>query len=160
MTEKIDVLIVGLGNLILGDEGVGVHAARRLAKEDLPDRVAVLDGGSGGFHLLGPLTDADCLIIMDAALDDQPPGTVQHIRPRYASDYPSSLSAHDIGLKDMLEAIHLLDGQVETDLFTVSIETPKTLSLDLTPPVQSGMDELIHQVKRCLASRCKNAMSQ
>ena len=62
----------------------------------------LVDGGTGGFHLLGFFSDRPWIVLIDAAADGRPPGTVSLIRPRFASDFPRTLSAHDIGLKDLL----------------------------------------------------------
>ena len=66
--------MLGLGNVIMGDEGVGVHVVRALEKQALPDGVECLDGGTGGFILLEPLQNADRIILIDAAADGNPPG--------------------------------------------------------------------------------------
>ena len=69
-------LVLGLGNVLMGDEGVGVHVVRALEKHTLPDNVECLDGGTGGFILLEPLENAGRVILIDAAADGNPLGTV------------------------------------------------------------------------------------
>ena len=72
------VLILGLGNTLLGDEGVGVHAVNRLQQEEppLPD-VVLMDGGTLSFTLAGPIEEAGSLIVIDAAQLGRAPGSVQ-----------------------------------------------------------------------------------
>ena len=62
-------LVLGLGNVIMGDEGVGVHVVRAIEKHTLPAGVECLDGGTGGFILLEPLQSAGRIILIDAAAD-------------------------------------------------------------------------------------------
>ena len=106
--KKRNILVLGLGNLLMGDEGVGVHAARMLEHGDLPHAVSMVDGGTGGFHLLSYLQDFATVIMIDATMDGNSPGTLSLIRPRFATDFPKSLSAHDIGLRDLIESALLL----------------------------------------------------
>jgi hydrogenase maturation protease len=140
------VLILGIGNLLMGDEGVGVHFIRALEGVRIPAGVECLDGGTGGFHLLGPLREASKVVLVDAAADDTPEGTVRRLVPRYSSDYPSSLTAHDIGLKDLLDAIYLLDDTPRIVLFTVSINPRQQLGTELSSPVAAAIPGLIKLV--------------
>ncbi|HSB36715.1 MAG TPA: hydrogenase maturation protease, partial [Thermoanaerobaculia bacterium] len=130
------VLVLGVGNVLLGDEGVGVHAVRRMEQEAWPPHVRLLDGGTGGFHLLSLFQEYGRIVLVDATMDGQPPGTVRVIRPRFASDYPRTLSAHDIGLKDLVESAALLGHAPEVVLVAISVKTlPEGLTMDMTPEV-------------------------
>jgi len=103
-TEK--TLVLGLGNVLMGDEGVGVHVVRALELHTLPEGVECLDGGTGGFVLLEPLQSAGRIVLVDAAADGNPIGTVTRTTPRFSRDYPPTLTAHDIGVKDLLDVLH------------------------------------------------------
>jgi hydrogenase maturation protease len=133
------ILIMGVGNLLMGDEGVGVHAVRRLEERPWPSGVTLLDGGTGGFHLLSHLGDCDVLILIDATLDDRPPGTVSIIRPRYASDFPRALSAHDIGLKDLIDSAAILGILPEVRLVTISVAALQPMQLTMSPEVEASL---------------------
>ena len=93
MSEKAKILVLGIGNLLMGDEGVGIQAVRRLELEKWPGKVDFLDGGTGGFHLLSYLEEYPHIVIIDASLDNFPEGHVRYIRPRFAKDFPPTLSA-------------------------------------------------------------------
>lgn len=97
-----DILVLGIGNLVLRDEGVGIHAVDYLQKQNLPANIDLLDGGTGGIALIGILQEYRRVILIDATLDNNPPGTIRHLRPQYSQDYPPLLSAHEIGLKEMI----------------------------------------------------------
>jgi len=144
-------LILGIGNLLMGDEGVGVHAINRLESEyrdRLPSGVRLLDGGVAGFHLLGEIEEADRLVIIDATMDGRPPGTIDRIRPRFSSDYPRTLSAHDIGLKDLLDVLYLSQKRVpDVTLYTVSVEfLPESLTTALSESVSASLHALCEKV--------------
>lgn len=140
-------LILGIGNLLLGDEGVGVHLARRLeAAGPLPPGVACLDGGTGSMVLLEPMQAAERLVLVDATCDGQPAGTVTRLVPRFASDFPPSLTAHDIGLRDLLESFYLTGAPPSVVLFAVSITLPQDLSTELSPAVAAALPGLVSAV--------------
>lgn len=131
-TERVKTLVVGLGNTILGDEGVGVHVVRAIEAHTLPAGVECLDGGTGGFILLGPLQNADRIILIDAAADGNPLGTVTRTTPRFSHDYPPTLTAHDIGVKDLLDVFYIQGGNHEVILYAITIDPQQPLSMDLT----------------------------
>ena len=132
-------LVLGIGNLLMGDEGVGVHALRAFEAESWPGGVTLVDGGTGGFHLLEYLQDYESVVMIDATLDGQPAGTVSVLRPRYASDFPRSLTAHDIGLRDLIEAAVLLGPLPPVTLVTVSIAEIRSMVLTLSPEVAGAI---------------------
>ena len=143
------VLVLGVGNVLLGDEGVGVHAVRRLEQDSWPPHVTLLDGGTGGFHLLSLFQEYGRIVLVDATMDGQPPGTVRVIRPRFASDYPKTLSAHDIGLKDLIESAALLGHAPEVVLIVVSVTTlPEGLKMEMSPDVAAALPRVAELVRR------------
>lgn len=144
-------LVLGIGNLLMGDEGVGVAAIRRLEQTGLGRDAELMDGGTGGFHLLGLFRDRRHVILIDAAADGWPTGTVSLTQPRYASDFPPTLTAHDIGLKDLIESAALLDEMPEADLITISIGTLSSMTIDLSPAVAAALPKVEALVKACLA---------
>lgn len=144
-------LILGVGNLLLRDEGVGIHVIHALEKEDLPAGVELMDGGTGGFHLISWLEEYERIIMVDATLDDNPPGTIRVIRPRYASDFPPLMSAHEIGLKDMLEVMQLTGSMPEVHLIVVSAADISEVGMDLSPELEKAIPEVIRKVKDIIA---------
>lgn len=147
-TRNPHILIMGIGNYLMGDEGVGVQAARHLQNMALPVDVEVLDGGTGGFHLLEYFESYETVILIDATLDERPPGTIRLIEPRFAADFPRAMSTHDIGLRDMVNALQLLDKMPHIYLFVVSIETIQQQGITLTPAIEEAMPGLLQQILR------------
>lgn len=134
-------LILGLGNVLMGDEGIGVHVVRALEKRPLPPGVECLDGGTGGFVLLEPLQSAGRTILIDAAADGNPPGTVTRTTPRFASDYPPTLTAHDIGVKDLLDAFYMQGGNREVILYAIAIDPHQPICMSLSPGAAKAAGE-------------------
>ncbi len=144
MEERL--LIMGVGNYLMGDEGLGVHAAQKLMSAGLPGYVDVVDGGTGGFHLLEYFEKYSRVILVDATLDGQRAGTIRLIKPKFASDFPKSMSTHDIGLRDMMSSLQLLDKIPEIHLFVVSIEYIQQQGVEMTDEVEAAMPELLKRV--------------
>lgn len=144
------ILFMGIGNYLMGDEGIGVHAANRLYSYSLPENIDIVDGGTGGFHLLEYFEAYPKIVLVDATLDGNPAGTVRLIKPRFASDFPKAMSTHDIGLKDMMSSLQLLGKIPEIYLFVVSIETIQQQGVELTDEIEAIMPQLLNQVKQKL----------
>lgn len=145
------IVIMGVGNLLLGDEGIGVHAVRALEARAWPPHVSLLDGGTGGFHLLSVFGDCDVLVLIDATLDGRPPGTVSVIEPRYASDFPKALSAHDIGLKDLVDSAAILGMLPRVVLVTISVADLQPMQMTLSPAVEASLPAVIDTVTHHVA---------
>ena len=139
-------LVLGLGNVIMGDEGIGVHVVRALEKVPLPPNVECLDGGTGGFILLEPLQAAEHIILIDATDDGNPPGTVTRTTPRFSKDYPPTLTAHDIGVKDLLDAFYMHSGEREVVLYAISIDPKQPISMDLSEQCLAARDEAVKRI--------------
>jgi len=136
----------------MGDEGVGIQILRYLQEKSQPSGVDPVDGGTGGLNLLGFFLDYDRIILIDATVDGQPPGTVSIVYPEYPSDYPATLVSHDIGLKDLIDAAYLLERTPEIVMVTISIREPTEVSLDLSLEVSASIPAAAQTVLDELAS--------
>lgn len=150
-TDSNRILILGIGNYLMGDEGIGVHAARRLEAGKLPPGIEVLDGGTGGFHLLSYLENYETIILVDATLDHHSPGTIRLIRPRFTRDFPNAMSTHDIGLKDMMSALQLLGKMPDIHLFVVSIKSIQQQGITLSPEIEKVMPDLMDKINKLVS---------
>jgi hydrogenase maturation protease len=136
-------IILGIGNVLLTDEGAGVHVARRLALQ-LADRggVHVVDGGTLGFALAPLIQDAHRLIVLDAMQLNRPPGSVQRFLDAEVDKLLSHtrLSVHEIGLRDVL-AISQLTGSCPPQRALIGIQ-PASLGWGTEPtaPVAQALD--------------------
>ena len=89
-------LILGVGNVLMGNEGVGVKAVEFLRDQDLPGNAVLLDGGTGGFHLLGLFYEYSRIILIDATLNSGTTGEIRVLKPKFGKEFPRSLSSHDV----------------------------------------------------------------
>ncbi len=139
------IAIIGIGNVLLMDEGIGVHALNELKERYiLPDCVNLIDGGTMGLDLLPFFEGNDRVLFIDAADFRTDPGIIKILRgeeiPRFLC---SKLSVHQIGLPDMHCASALMGITPEdTRLIGIQPESVET-GYGLTPRIQSKMEEII-----------------
>ena len=145
-----EILILGVGNILLQDEGIGIHAIRELEKMEWPDHVKLLDGGTGGFHMLSVFQEYKTIIMIDAALDQDTPGTIKVLEPKFSKDFPRALSSHDIGLKDLLDSANLLGPLPKIHLIAVTIKPQQDLEMELSENMRNILPEIIERVKEIL----------
>ena len=140
------ILVLGIGNLVLNDEGIGIHIVHTLSQMELPRGVDVLDGGTGGLALLETLQSYPRVILVDAAPDTRPAGTIRRLSPRYSRDYPPLLSAHEIGLKEMIDAMLLLGQAPQIELLAVSVRNCHRLGMHLSPEIRRAIPQILQLV--------------
>jgi hydrogenase maturation protease len=142
------VLVLGLGNVICGDDGLGVEAVLRLNRAyAIPDGVQVLDGGTLGLSLLGYLAGAPRVILVDAIHDDQPPGSLVRLTgDEVAPAVRDRLSVHQVGVADLLDGLRLI-GAMPAEMVLLGL-VPVTLALGLerSPAVEAGLPALVEAV--------------
>lgn len=141
----MSIVVLGLGNALLSDEGVGVHVLQALESRFIfPDNVALIDGGTCGMELLEQLENLDALIIIDCVRHGLEPGTpVLLTGPAVPVFFKTKLSPHQIGLADVLASLTLI-GRAPAATTIVGIQ-PESLALgtELSPVVASRVTELI-----------------
>ena len=142
--EKI--LVMGVGNILLNDEGLGVHAINYMQKQEIPEYIELLDGGTGGFHLLSLMYDYKKMILIDATLDENPVGTIRVIHPKYSKDFPRALTTHDIGLKDLLDTATVMDTLPKIILIVVTISQNQEVGLTLSKEIEDVLPKIYQKV--------------
>lgn len=141
----------------MGDEGVGIHAINLLKKNELPRHVELLDGGTGGFHLLSIFEEFDPIVLIDATMDGTPRGTVKLTEPRFASDFPKTLTAHDIGLRDLIESATLIGAVPRLYLVTIAIDEIRSMVPELSPEIAASLPKVVETVEKLLKSDKQSA---
>jgi hydrogenase maturation protease len=134
----------------MGDEGAGIQFVNQLNQSDFSKPITILDGGTSGFHLMSYFENYNPIILVDACLDGKPPGTINLIKPKFAADFPKALSSHDIGLKDVIEALILRNTMPDIYLFTVSIAEIQPMQINLSPAIQQSLVTLQQQVNNLI----------
>lgn len=141
------ILVLGVGNILLTDEAIGVHIAEALAERYiLPDYVEVMDGGTAGMELLDSMAGRDHLIITDAIVTAAP-GTIRILRDEEVPAlFTNKISPHQLGLSDVLSALRFY-GEFPAKLTLVGV-VPASLEPDigLTPQLQAAVEPALQQV--------------
>jgi len=144
LTEPKTTLILGVGNVIMGDDGFGVHVARRLKDVALPTCVRVEEGAVGGLNLLGLLEGVGRLIIVDTMITDKPEGELVFFKPGSGFGEPGkrAVSFHQVGVLELVQMWSLLGHQTEVYFLVTS---PKILEwgTELSPTVQIAADRAV-----------------
>jgi len=141
------VLILGVGNVLLADEGVGVHVARRLMQAHLPAHVEVIDGGTGGLDLLPYFRDTEHVIIVDALEFEDEPGAIYRLSPDQLSACTQPIvSLHQVSMIDLIGNARLLGFHPEITIFGIVPKDAVSCSLELTPEVERAVPRVIQMV--------------
>ncbi|MEZ0343523.1 MAG: HyaD/HybD family hydrogenase maturation endopeptidase [Caldimicrobium sp.] len=151
---KKKILIIGLGNVLLSDEGLGVKVVKELEEEiNLPEEVEILDGGTGAFFLLPYLEKADYLIIVDAIKTGNPPGTliIENLE-NLPKDTLEKISLHEVSFPDLLRILELKGKKFEK-IMLAGIE-PKNLEVgtDISQEVKRNIPLLKERILSILRS--------
>ena len=142
------VLVLGLGNILLQDEGVGVRVIERLKQQyEFPDDVELMDGGTAGMALYEHIIDRDRLIVVDAVKTGRPPGSLVTLADdEVPSFFQSKVSPHQLALSDLL-AVLKLTGEQPASITVIGVE-PQSLDigLELSELIAARVDTLVNGV--------------
>jgi hydrogenase maturation protease len=144
-----ETLVLGLGNILLADEGVGVRVIERLLERyRFPEGVRVMDGGTLGLDLLPYLEDASRLLVVDAVQARKPPGTLVRLEGDQIPVFldASKVSPHQEGLQDLL-AVATLKGYLPDEVIFWGAQIESLgVGLELSPAVATQVDALVSKV--------------
>lgn len=148
MTGPSAALVLGLGNVVRSDDGVGVHVVRRLRDSGLREGdVDLIEGGTAGLLLLPHLADTRRAIIVDAIDCGAPAGTlVRFAGDSWATAFANNLTPHDVGVRELLGAARLA-GEWPEELVLHGVQ-PESVAIgtELTAPVAGAIDALIEAI--------------
>lgn len=143
MTEK-SILVLGVGNFLLSDEGVGIHVAQQLQNMPLPSEVEVMDGGTGGFELITHFQGRKKVIIIDAVKTDDIPGTVFRFIP---DDIPllqqKTFSVHQFNLYELFHFVRQMTPRPEVVVYGIVPKETKIFSTELSKVVSGGIKRML-----------------
>ena len=140
-------LVLGLGNILLRDEGVGVRVVQAMKQMRLPPDVEVFDGATAGVDLLDVLADRRRVVVIDAIAGDSPPGTVLRLTPDdLAPRHTRGVSLHDLGLVEALALAKQLNAYPE-EVVIIGVKPHRVeCGLELSPKTARMVPRIIEQV--------------
>jgi hydrogenase maturation protease len=146
LSEQSQITVLGIGNILLTDEGFGVRVIEKLfAQYEFPENVAIVDGGVLGIHLLGTLSKTRHLIVVDAVKNKQAPGTLYRLEKE---ELPERIllknSLHQTDFLETLTLCQMIDETPETIVVLgAEPEDIVTHGVELTPAVAARVDETV-----------------
>lgn len=147
MSTRDRIVVLGLGNVLCGDDGAGVAAVESFRQlYDVPPHVEILDGGTLGLTLLSRLEGARAVILLDALRTDDPPGTFVRLEgERVEPAVRQRLTVHQVGVADLLDALRLLDDWPETLVLLGVVARDLDLHVGLSPPVAATIPRMVEE---------------
>ena len=152
--EDKQIIILGVGNLLFTDEGVGIRVAEALQdRYEFPQNVRVIDGGTLGLNLLGVISEADQLIVVDAVRQGGEPGSLYRLAgEQIPLRIRAKNSLHQVEFLEALTCCQALDKVPETVIVGVEPEDITTMSIELTATVGARVDDLVKAVLKELTN--------
>lgn len=144
----MNVLVLGAGNILLSDEGIGVRVVEALQdRYQMAEGVEILDGGTCGMDLLDIIAGRDHLIIVDAVNTGSPPGTLVRLHDgQIPAAFRTKSSPHQLGLQDVLALLRLLE-TAPRHVTVIGVQPASLdIGLELTPGIAARLDELVEMV--------------
>lgn len=158
------VVVLGVGNVLMSDEGVGVHAVEALTNQySIPDEVEIIDGGTSGMDCLDRIAEADLLLIADCMRSkDKAPGTITRLADDQINAwFQTKISPHQVGLSDVLAAccFHGISPKkvVLVGVQPASFETSMELTPQIAAVLPQLLDRLVEEVAAMGIQLTKNA---
>lgn len=154
MTDAPKIMVMGVGNPLMRDEGVGPRTVEILmAAFQFPDNVEVVDCGTMGYTILDVIRDADHLIVVDALItEDLEPGTVVRLEPEDFAPSQVMHSLHDIRLPEVLQAASLIGATPNTVVIGVQVQELTEWVMELSEPVEAALPVAVAAVLEELAA--------
>ncbi|OOM82416.1 hydrogenase 1 maturation protease [Clostridium puniceum] len=143
-----DTIIIGIGNILLQDDGVGIRVIEQLQNENLPSTIELVDGGTSTLDTLGFFLDYKKVIIVDCLKANLQPGTIYKIGPEDIKNYKKeNLSIHDVQILEVVKMANMMNKYPEVIIFGVE---PEQISLDLemTKTMFCKIPEIICNIKK------------
>ncbi len=148
-----NILVVGMGNVLMQDEGVGIRAIEELENQyQIPDGVTIIDGGTTGMELYNPIRSCDQLIVADAVNTGAAYGSLVRIaNEEIPQFFQTKLSNHQLGLSDLL-ALMTLKGEKPEHVVVIGM-VPHSLEtqLGLTEEAKKGLSAMVNMLVKELA---------
>lgn len=142
------VAIIGIGNILRKDDGIGVHVINELEKEGLPSTIQLVDGGTSTLDMLGYFLDYERIIVVDCLKAGYEPGTIYKIKAEDIKNYKKeSLSIHDVQILDVVKMANMMDKFPSVVIFGIE---PKEIEFDLelSDVMKSKIPEVIKLIKK------------
>ena len=149
LKAKKKTMVLGIGNIIMGDEGFGLHVIRRLKEIGMPENIILEEGGVGGFNLLNDLRGIEKLVVVDIMMLPSPPGELKVFEPGNPPTEPGKaiVSFHQVGVLELVNIWGMMGNEEPEVTFVVT--RPQTIdwSTELTQPLKVAVEKAANMIK-------------
>lgn len=147
------VLVLGVGNVLMKDEGVGVYVVNRMLEmeDDIPSDVEVTDGGTAGFDLIPLMRDRDKIIIVDAVSMDDTPGSIYRFRPDDVAFSGRGYSLHEVSILEVIRTLKMLGDDPKIEIIGIVPEDISTLEITLSDAVMGSVPKVISTIMEAVS---------
>lgn len=145
MKQKNKLLVLGIGNLLKKDDGIGVHVIQYLQDNNIhmPDNVDLLDGGIAGFDLIQHMMHYDRIIIIDALKIQDKPGSIYKFNAKHLIVKSPNVSLHELGIAEVLELLKIKGASPEVEVIGVVPEDIDSLDMTLSPSIEESIPKVV-----------------
>jgi len=142
------VLILGIGNLLQSDDGLGVHIVNEMVHSGiaLPEDVEIIDGGTAGLDLIPLMKEREKIIIVDALSTKDLPGSIYRFTPEHAVQTRSTCSLHEVGITEVLRILNLLGYNPEVEIIGIVPEDITTTDIYMSDAVKESIPKAIEVI--------------
>ena len=143
-----NILILGIGNILCGDDGIGSHIVNYLNESDLeiPSHVEIIDGGTAGFDLLSIMKGRNKIIIVDAVSVDDMPGSVYRFTPENIKTRERSISLHQLGISEVIRMLKVMGETPEIEIIGIVPENLSEITMDISDSVKNAIPDAVNQI--------------
>lgn len=145
MKQKTATLVLGIGNILRKDDGVGVHVIQYMQNNTiaLPNNVELLDGGIAGFDLISYMMEYDRIIIVDALKIQDKPGSIYRFDAKYLNAQSPKVSLHELGVAEMLTALKIQGKNPDVEVIGIVPENTQELDISLSQSVAESIPKVV-----------------
>ncbi len=142
------ILVLGIGNILQKDDGIGVHIVNHIAETgmELPGDVELADGGTAGHDLIPLMQGHDKIIIVDALNVDDRPGSVYRFTPEHLLERKGAFSLHDVGIKEVIASLRILGEVPEIEIIGIVPEDIGTLDIGISDSVRESIPKAVREI--------------
>jgi len=144
-TEVKEVLILGIGNILHKDDGLGVFIVNEMSTtvSDLPGNVEIFDGGISGYDLLPVMSGRKKIVIVDALKTNDKPGSIYRFSAKHLADCNNKFSLHDMGVKKLVDMLMIMGEKPEVEVIGIVPEDIQSLAIGISESVKNSIPKAV-----------------
>ncbi|MGQ9842236.1 MAG: HyaD/HybD family hydrogenase maturation endopeptidase [Spirochaetota bacterium] len=155
MKQKTSTLVLGIGNILRKDDGVGVHVIKYMQNNNivLPNDIELIDGGIAGFDLISYMMEYDRIIIVDALKVQDKPGSIFRFDAKYLNAQSPNVSLHELGIAEVLTVLKIQGKNPYVEIIGIVPENTDELDISLSQPVAESIPKVVDMILKSVSAQ-------